>query len=39
MCDVLLRLPLSVFVKVVNVSVKINGIEDYLVRRLVWSQS
>ena len=31
MCDVLLRLPLSLFVKIVNVTVKIDGIEDYLV--------
>jgi hypothetical protein len=31
MCDVLLRLPLSIFVTIVNVTVKIDGIEEYLV--------
>ena len=30
MCDVLLRLPLSLFVMLVNLNVRIEGIEDYL---------
>jgi general transcription factor 3C polypeptide 1 len=30
MCDVLLRLPLSVFVKMVNISIEIPGLERYL---------
>ena len=30
MCDVLLRLPLSVFVKLINITVDIPGLMDYL---------
>lgn len=30
LCDILLRLPLSIFVKVVNITYEINGLEDYL---------
>ena len=30
MCDILLRLPLSVFVKLINVTVEIPGLTEYL---------
>lgn len=30
LCDILLRLPLSTFVKVVNVTYEIHGLEDFL---------
>ena len=30
MCDVLLRLPLSIFVKLVNLSFEVENLEDYL---------
>ena len=30
MCDILLRLPLSVFVKLINITVEIPGLTEYL---------
>jgi len=30
MCDVLLRLPLSIFVKLVNITFEVSGLQDYL---------
>ena len=34
LCDILLRLPLSIFVKLVNITYEIEGIDEYLKHRV-----